>query len=102
MLHHVSTVYNDMFNYMAGVMWALAKKKTPLKEDMFFTLKLAQQNLSKIYTEMTPSTGVLLIAADILDPFQTLRSFRNFYMGMDINPEDETSYTIQYQEACLK
>jgi hypothetical protein len=32
---------------MDGVMPALAKKKTPWKEDWFFAVKVAQQNLSK-------------------------------------------------------
>jgi len=27
-LHHVSTVYNDMFDYLDSVMRALAEKKT--------------------------------------------------------------------------
>jgi len=40
-LHHVITVYNDMFDHMDGVMRALAKKKTPWKEDFFLTVKLA-------------------------------------------------------------
>jgi hypothetical protein len=40
-LHHVITVYNDMFDHMDGVMRGLAKKKTPWKEDLFFTVKLA-------------------------------------------------------------
>jgi hypothetical protein len=30
-----------MFNYMDGMMQALAKKKTPWKEDLFFAVKLA-------------------------------------------------------------
>jgi len=47
-------------------------------------------------------TGMLLIVAHILDPFRKLRSFRKWDKGMDINPEDETSYTTQYQEAFLK
>src|SRR5882757_7741280 len=45
---------------------------------------------------------MLLITAHILDPFRKLRSFRKWDKGMDINPEDETSYTTQYQEAFLK
>jgi len=45
---------------------------------------------------------MLLISADILDPFRKLRSFRKWDKGMDINPEDETFYTTQYQEAFLK
>jgi len=40
-LHHVITVYNDMFDHMDGVMRALAKKKTPWKEDFIFAVKLA-------------------------------------------------------------
>jgi hypothetical protein len=45
---------------------------------------------------------MLLISAHILDPFRKLRSFRKWDNGMDINPEDETSYTTQYEEAFLK
>jgi len=101
-LHNVISVYNVMFDYMDVVMRALAKKKTQWKEDLFFTVKCARQKLSKYYTEVTPTTGMLLITAHILDPFQKLRSFRKWGKGMDINPEDETSYTTQYQEAFLK
>jgi hypothetical protein len=101
-LHHVITVYNDMFDHMDGVMVALAKKKTQWKEDLFFAVKLARQRLSKYYAEVTPTTGMLLISAHILDPFPKLRSFRMWDKGMDINSEDETSYSTQYQEAFLK
>jgi len=101
-LHDVITVYNDMFDHMEGVMRALAKKKTPWKEDMFFAVKLVRQQLSKYYAEVTPTMGMLMISAHILDPFSKLRSFRKWDKGMDINPEDETSYTTQYQEAFLK
>jgi len=44
-LHHVITVYNNMFDPMDGVMQALAKKKTQWKEDLIFTVKLARQKL---------------------------------------------------------
>jgi len=101
-LHHVITVYNDVFDHMDSVMWALAKKKTQWKEDLFFAVKLARQKLSKYYAEVTPTTGMLLISAHILDPFRKLRLFRKWDKGMDIDPEDETSYTTQYQEAFLK
>jgi len=47
-------------------------------------------------------TGLLLIAADNLDPFRKLRLFRKWNKGMDINPDDETFYTTQYKEAFLK
>ena len=101
-LHHVITVYNDMFNHMDGMMWALARKKTPWREDLLVAVKLARQKLSKYYTEVTPTTGMLLISGHILDPFRMLRLFRKWDKGMDINPEDETTYTTQYQEAFLK
>jgi hypothetical protein len=101
-LHHVITVYNDMFDHMDDVMRAFAKKKTQWMEDLFFAVKCVRQKLSKYYTEVTPTTGMLLITAHILDPFQKLRSFRKWDKGMDINPEDETSYTSHYQEAFLK
>jgi hypothetical protein len=94
-LHHVITVYNDMFDHMDGVMRVLAKKKTQWKEDLFFAVKVAGQKLSKYYTEVTPTTGTLLLWAHILDPFRNLRSFRKWDKGMDVNPEDETSYTTQ-------
>ena len=45
-LHHVITLYNDIFNHMDGVMRALAKEKTPWLEDSFFTVKLARQKMS--------------------------------------------------------
>jgi len=65
-------------------------------------VKLARQKLSKYFTEVTPTTGKLVFCAHILDPVRQLRSFRKWDVGMDINPEDETSYTIQNQEAFLK
>jgi hypothetical protein len=101
-LHQVLTVYNDMFDHMDGVMRALDKKKTPWKEDFFMTVKLARQKLSKYYAEVTPMTGMLLISANFLDPYRKLRSFEKWDKGMDINPEDETFYTTQYQDAFLK
>jgi len=92
-LHHVIIVYNDMFDHMDGVMRALAKKKTQLKEHLFFAVKLAGQKLTKYYAEVTPMTGMLLISANILEPFRKLRLFSKWDKAMDINPEDETSYT---------
>jgi len=75
-LHPVLTVYNDMFDHMDGVMRSLAKKKTQWKKDLLFAVKCARQKLSKHYTEVTPTTGMLLITAHILDPSRKLRSFR--------------------------
>ena len=101
-LHHVITVYNEMFDHMDSMMRPLAKKKTPWKEDLFFAVKLARQKLFKYYAEVTPMTGMLLISTHILDRFRKLRSFRKWDEGMDINPEDQTFYSTQYQEAFLK
>ena len=71
-LHHVITVYNDMFDDMDRVMLALAKKKTQWKYVLFFAVKLARQKLSKYYAEVTPTTGMLHISTHILDPFRKL------------------------------
>jgi len=45
---------------------------------------------------------MLLISAHILNPFRKLRLSRKWAKGMDINLEDQTSYTIQYKEAFLE
>jgi len=99
---HDITVYNNMFYHMDCMMRALAKKKTPWKEDLFFTVQLARQKLFKYYAEVSPTSGMLLIAAHILNPFRKLQLFRKLDMGMDIDPEDKTSYTTQYNEAFMK
>jgi len=91
-----------MFDHMDGMMRDLAKKKPQWKEDLFFAVKLARETLSKFYAEVTPPTDILLLSAHILNPFRKLRSFRKWDKGMDINPEDDTSYTTQYQKAILK
>jgi len=101
-LYHFITVYNDMFDHLDSVMRSLAKKKSPWKQDLFFVVKLARQKLSQYYATVSPTTGMLLISAHILDPVRKLRSFRKWDNGMHINREDETSYTTQYQEAFLK
>jgi len=101
-LHHMITVYNDMFNHMDGVMRSFATKTTPWNDDLFFAVKLARQKPSKYYAEVTPTTGILLISAHILNSFWTLQSFEKWEMGIDINPEDETSYTTQYQKSIRK
>jgi hypothetical protein len=54
---------------MEGVMRALAKNKIPWTQDLFFAVKLARPMLSKYYAEVTPATGMLLISACILDPY---------------------------------
>jgi len=91
-----------MFDHMDGVMQALAMWNTSWKGVWFSAVKLAQQKLFNYYAEVTPSMGMLLISAHILDPLQKLRSFRKWEKEMDIHSEDKTSYTTQYQEAFLK
>jgi len=47
-LHYIITVYNNKFDHMNGVMRAVAKKKkTQWKQEVFFAVKLARQNLFK-------------------------------------------------------
>jgi hypothetical protein len=45
---------------------------------------------------------MIFISAHILNLFRKFRSFGKWDRGMDINPEDETSFTTQYQEAFPK
>jgi hypothetical protein len=78
------------------------KKKTQWKEDLYCTVKCARQKLSKLYSEVTPMTGLLLIAVHIFDPVQWVRSFRKWDNGLDINPDGKGMYTTYYQEASLK
>ena len=101
-LHHVITVYKDMFDNMDGVMPALAKKKTQWKHDLFFPVKLPRQKRFKYYAEVSPTMVMVLISAHIFDPFWKLRSVRRWDKGMDIDPEDETLYTTHYLEADRK
>jgi len=68
-LHRVITLYNDILDHMDGGMRALPTKKTPWKQDLFFAVQLAWQKLSKYYAEVTPTTGMLLISAHIVDLF---------------------------------
>jgi hypothetical protein len=83
-----------MFNFIDGVIQALAKKKTQGKDDFFFTMKLARQKLLKYYTEVTPTTGEHPISAHIFDSLEKLRLCRVWGKGMDINPNDKKSYTV--------
>jgi len=87
---------------MDGVMRAMAKKKTEGKEDLFFAVKLAGQKLSKYCAEVNATPGMLLISAQILNPFWKLWSYRKWDQGMDINPEDETSHTTLNNQAFHK
>ena len=101
-LHHAITVYNVMFDHMHGVLRAFPKKKAVWEEDLYFAVKFGRQKLSKYYAEVTPTTGMLHISAHILDLFRMFRLFMKWDKGMDINPEDKTSYTTQFQVSYLK
>jgi len=83
-------------------MRALANKKTQWKEQLYFAVNVVCQKLSKYYAKGTPTTGMLLMSARILDPLRKLRSFRMWDKGIDINPEDKSSNTTQYQDSFLK
>jgi hypothetical protein len=61
-----------MFNHMDGVRRALARNKTQWKKDMFGTLKVARQQLSIYHAEVTPTTGIFIISALILNPFKSV------------------------------
>jgi len=43
-LHHVTTIFNDMFDHLDGVLRAPAKKKTQRKDDLYFAVKFARQS----------------------------------------------------------
>lgn len=101
-LHHVITIYNDMFDHMDGVLRALAKKKTAWKRDIYFALRSARTKLTKYYSTVTPETGVLLIIAHLLDPYRKLRTFIKWDKAMDVGPDEDDSYTSQYKETFIK
>jgi len=84
-----------MLDHMDDVMRALAKKQIQGKEALYFTLMVAPQKLSKYYAEVTPTSGLLPISANIPDQFRKLPLFKNWDKAMDINPKDEATYTIQ-------
>jgi hypothetical protein len=67
-----------MFDHRDGVMQGLAKKKAQWKEDILFAMKFVWHNMSRRYTEVTPTTGLRLIVAYILDTFRKLRSVRKW------------------------
>lgn len=92
-LHQIIRVYNDMFNFMDGVMRGMAINKTKLKKEMFFAMMLAQQKVSIYYAILPPTMVMILTSAHSLNPFQKLQLFRKWHKGMDINPVNETPYT---------
>jgi len=54
-----------MFDHMDGVMQAYVKKTTPWKDNLYFTVKLVHQKLSKYYAEVNSMTGMHLLSAYI-------------------------------------
>jgi hypothetical protein len=70
-------------------------------KELYFTIKVVRLKLSKFYAAVSPKTRQLLIPAHILESLQKLRLFRKWHKAMVINPEDENSYTVQYQEPFL-
>jgi hypothetical protein len=71
-LQQAITVSNEMSDYSNGMMRALVKKNTRCLEDLFFAVKFAGQKLCKYYTEVTPTTGMILTSAYILNHFWKL------------------------------
>jgi len=61
-----------MCNHMDGIMWTIALKKTHSKEDLHFAPKFVQQQLSKYYAEVTPTTGMSIISVRNINPFKKL------------------------------
>jgi len=59
-------------------------------EDLFFAMTLAQQNLFNYQDEITPMTGMCLVAGHILDQWRQLQSFSKWDKGVGNNPVDET------------
>jgi len=100
-LYHVRNATNVMFNHLDGILWALGQQKK-CKEELYFAVKFACQKLSKWYIDVSPMMGIHLISANILDSFQMFWLCRKWDEGMHSDPEDETSYTTQFQKAFLK
>jgi len=58
--------------------------------------------LVKYYTNVSPTARTLFSAVYRADCFRKLRLFGMWKKGMYIHPEDETSYTSQYQAECIQ
>jgi len=86
---------------MDGIIPKWVHKQPQWQEDCYFTMTFGHQTLFKFYAEVTPMTGMLSMPANIVHPFQKLRSFRMWNKGMDINSKDKSSYTTQYQKGFL-
>ena len=101
-MHHVITINVGMLDHKDNIIRAVGKKRTRWKEDLFFTMTLGRQKLSKYSPTGTPSTGMQLGSAHIVNLFWMLRLFRKGDNGIENNPHDETFRTIYYQEVFVK
>ena len=84
------------------IWWAVAKRNNQWMDDLFFNVKLAWLELSNYSTEVTPTTGMFLISAHILDYVQSCCLFGMWDKGMDIHSEDSTFYTTHDSVKLLK
>jgi len=91
-----------MFYHMDDLMQALAKMNTQLKENLYFAGTGVRQKMPQFVAEVTPTTSLLLISAQILDPFRKFQSFQKWDKAMYITPVHETLYSVQYQKTILK
>jgi hypothetical protein len=85
-----------MFHPRDGIMGAFALKMTQWKKYLYFSIKCAYQKLSNYYAEITPTMGVLLIAAYSFNSFKQLRLSKKRNNGMEITCEEESLYTTHY------
>jgi hypothetical protein len=90
-LHHIITLYNDMFNHLDAIICALVKKNPQWKEAVYFAMNFAWQKLSKYYPEVTPTTGILIFSAHMFDSLWKLLAFWKRDKGMNLNHEDRIS-----------
>ena len=101
-LHNVLHLYNNMFHHMDSGLPALIIHRTHWKKDLYFAIMFARQKLSKYHVAVTLTMGMFLGLAHIIDRFWKLQSCRQQVKGMDIYPEDKSSYTTQLWKEFLQ
>jgi hypothetical protein len=90
-----------MFDHMDGIMQDIAQKWPQWQEDFYFAMTFGHQMLLKVCAEVTLTMVMLSMPANILHSFQILLSFRMWDKSMDINSQDKSLHTTQYQEGIL-
>jgi hypothetical protein len=60
-------------------------------------MNVERQKQSQYHAEVTPTTGPHLISLHIIDRSLGMRSFSQWDKAMDINHENKTSCSTQYQ-----